>query len=92
MLMELTAPRWWDALKVASLLRALTSAWQSSKTPRTAMLWMLASWSVYIWARCTGLIRPAGESMKTLTPSCPLKACSAAEPVSPEVAPRMLRT
>ena len=32
--MELTAPRWWAALKSASLLRALTSAWQSSKTPR----------------------------------------------------------
>ena len=45
-----------------------------------------------ICARCTGLMRPAGESMKTLTPSCPRKACSAAEPVSPEVAPRMLRT
>jgi hypothetical protein len=35
-------------------------------------------------------MRPCGESMKTRTPFLPRMAYSAAEPVSPEVAPRML--
>ena len=36
-------------------------------------------------------MRPCGESMKTLMFFLPRIAYSAAEPVSPEVAPRMLR-
>ena len=39
----------------------------------------------------TALMRPCGESMKTLMFFLPRIAYSAAEPVSPEVAPRMLR-
>ena len=35
-------------------------------------------------------MRPNGLSMKTLTPCLPRIACSAALPVSPDVAPRML--
>jgi len=35
-------------------------------------------------------MRPAGDSMKTFTLLLPFRACSAAEPVSPLVAPRML--
>ena len=42
-----------------------------------------------ICARWNRLMRPCGESMKTLMPFFPASACSAAEPVSPEVAPRM---
>jgi hypothetical protein len=58
--------------------------------PRTAMLKMLSSCSEYIWARWKALILPWGDSMKTRTPCLPRIAYSAAEPVSPEVAPRML--
>ncbi len=54
------------------------------------MLKMFGSCSEYIWARWKALILPSGESMKTLTLCLPRMAYSAAEPVSPEVAPRML--
>ena len=80
----------WRALNAASLFTALTMSWQSSNTPRTAMLNMFASCSENICAVWNGLIFPRGESMNTLTPRLPRKAYSAEEPVSPEVAPRML--
>ena len=51
---------------------------------------MLSSCRLYICAAWNGLMRPRGESMNTLTFFFPRSACSAAEPVSPEVAPRML--
>ncbi len=50
---------------------------------------MFASASEYICAVWNGLMRPFGESMNTLSPRLPRIAYSAAEPVSPEVAPRM---
>jgi hypothetical protein len=70
----------------------LTRFWQSSKTPSTAMLCTFASCSEYICARWKALIRPCGESMNTLIRSLPRRACSAADPVSPEVAPTMFST
>jgi len=69
---------------------ALTMSWQSSKTPRTAILKMLASCSEYICAVWKALMRPCGESMKTCTFFLPRSAYSAEEPVSPEVAPTTL--
>ena len=47
-MIELTAPIWYFDLKAASALTCLTTSWQSSNTPRTARLWMLASASEYI--------------------------------------------
>ena len=89
-LIEFTAPMAWRSLKAASALTAFTTSWQSSKTPSTAMLKMLGSASEYICARWKGLMRPRGESMNTFTRDFPFSACSAAEPVSPLVAPRTL--
>ncbi len=88
-LMEFTAPIAWRDLNSRSALTSFTRSWQSSKTPRTARLWMFGSCSEYICARWNGLMRSCGESMKTLMPRRPRSAYSAAEPVSPEVAPRM---
>jgi hypothetical protein len=51
---------------------------------------MFSSSRLNICACWNGLIRPLGESMKTRTPRLPRSACSAALPVSPEVAPRTL--
>ena len=51
---------------------------------------MLGSCSEYICACWNGLMRPCGESMNTSMPRLPRIAYSAAEPVSPDVAPRML--
>ncbi len=89
-LIELTVPRRWPRLKARSLDTALTMSWQSSNTPCTAMLWMFGSCSENIWARWNALMRPCGDSMNTATPRLPRIAYSAAPPVSPEVAPRML--
>src|SRR5437764_615904 len=41
--MEFTAPMRWRSLNAASALTFFTRSWQSSKTPRTAMLWMFGS-------------------------------------------------
>ena len=49
-LIEFTAPILWRALNAASLLTALTRSWQSSNTPRTAILNMFASCSENICA------------------------------------------
>src|SRR5882672_7824182 len=73
------------ALNAKSPEIALTMSWQSSNTPRTAMLKMLASCSEYIWAAWNALMRPCGESMKTCTFFLPRRAYSADDPVSPEV-------
>ena len=54
------------------------------------MLWMFASCRLNICACWNALMRPCGESMKTRMPCLPRIAYSAALPVSPEVAPRML--
>ena len=54
------------------------------------MLMMLSSCRLYIWARWKADILPSGESINTLMPRLPRRAYSAAEPVSPLVAPRML--
>ncbi len=78
------------ALNAKSPEIALTMSWQSSNTPRTAMLKMLASCSEYIWAAWNALMRPCGESMKTCTFFLPRRAYSADDPVSPEVAPTTL--
>ena len=72
-----------------SPVTVLTRSWQSSNTPSIARLKMFASVSEYICAVWNGLMRPLGESMNTLTPRLPRSAYSAADPVSPEVAPRM---
>ena len=88
--MELTLPMWWRFLNARSEARALTRSWQSSNTPSMAMLWMLSSIRLNIWARWKALIRPAGDSMKTRSRWRPRMAYSAALPVSPEVAPTML--
>jgi hypothetical protein len=64
-------------------------SWQSSNTPRTAMLKMFGSCSENICARWNALMRPCGDSMNTRTPCLPRIAYSAALPVSPDVAPRM---
>ncbi len=61
----------------------------SSNMPVTAMLKMFSSCE-YICARWKALILPCGDSMNTRTPCLPRIAYSAAEPVSPDVAPRML--
>ncbi len=65
-------------------------SWQSSNTPSTAMLKMLGSCRLNIWAVWKALIFLCGESMKTRMPRLPRIAYSAALPVSPEVAPKML--
>ena len=88
--MLLTVPIFQRRLKARSLLTALTMSWQSSNTPSTAMLWMLASCRLNICACWNGLMRPCGLSMNTLMPCLPRIAYSAALPVSPLVAPRML--
>jgi hypothetical protein len=53
---------------------------------------MFASCSEYICAAWNGVMRLCGESMKTRMPRLPRIAYSAAEPVSPEVAPRIFRS
>ena len=78
------------ALEGRSFDTALTMSWQSSNTPAIAMLWMFASCRLNICACWNGLMRPSGEVMKTRTPFLPRIAYSAALPVSPLVAPRML--
>ena len=55
-----------------------------------AMLWMFSSIRLNICACWNGLMRPAGLVMNTDTPRLPRIAYSAALPVSPLVAPRML--
>ena len=55
-----------------------------------AMLKMFGSSSENICACWNGLIRPCGDSMKTVMPRLPRIAYSAELPVSPDVAPRML--
>ena len=59
--------------------------------PSTAMLWMFSSCRLYICARWNALILPSGDIMNTWMPSLPRRAYSAAEPVSPLVAPTMFR-
>jgi len=86
-LIEFTAPMRCRALNAASAFTCFTTSWQSSNVPSTARLWMFGSRSEYICAAWNALMRPCGESMKTCTPRRPRSACSAAEPVSPEVAP-----
>ena len=54
------------------------------------MLNMFGSCSENICAVWNGLILRCGDSMNTRMPRLPRIAYSAAEPVSPEVAPRML--
>jgi hypothetical protein len=88
--MEFTAPRRCASLNARSDETRFTRSWQSSNLPSIAMLKMLASASEYICALWKGLMRPCGESMNTLSRALPFSACSAAEPVSPLVAPRML--
>jgi hypothetical protein len=77
-------------LKARSFETAFTMSWQSSNTPVMAMLWMFSSCRLNICACWNGLMRPSGEVMKTRTPFLPRIAYSAALPVSPLVAPRML--
>ena len=89
--MEFTAPTRWRCLNPASALMALTMSWQSSNTPSTAMLTIDGSLSENIWACWNGVIRPAGESMKTVTPGLPWSAYMADDPVSPLVAPTTVR-
>ena len=52
---------------------------------------MFGSCSENICARWKLDMRPFGDSMNTRMPFLPRIAYSAAEPVSPEVAPRMFR-
>jgi hypothetical protein len=54
------------------------------------MLKMFGSCRLNIWAVWNALILRCGLSMNTRMPSLPRIAYSAALPVSPEVAPRML--
>ena len=54
------------------------------------MLKMFASCRLNICAVWNGLIFARGDNMNTRTPCLPRIAYSAAEPVSPDVAPRML--
>ena len=89
-LMEFTAPILYLALNAASLETAFTMSWQSSNTPFTAMLWILSSCKLNICAVWKRLIFSCGDNIKTLTPFLPRIAYSAAGPVSPEVAPRIL--
>ena len=49
-----------------------------------------ASDGVVIWRRCTSDTRPCGNRMKTSTFASPRNASSAADPVSPLVAPTMV--
>ena len=88
--MELTVPILYCCLKAWSLLTFLTMSWQSSNTPSMAMLWMFSSIRLNICACWKALMRPCGLSMNTRTPRLPRMAYSAALPVSPLVAPKML--
>src|SRR5690625_273261 len=90
-LMELTVPSELAALNSRSPLSSLTRFWASSKTPSITMLCTLSSVSVYIWARWNLDMRPLGDSMNTPILGLDRNAYSAADPVSPEVAPRMFR-
>ena len=88
--MELTVPILYLALNSKSLETAFTKSWQSSNTPSIAMLWMFSSIKLNICACWKGLMRPCGLVMKTRTPRLPRMAYSAALPVSPLVAPKIL--
>ena len=88
-MIEFTVPIEWALLNAWSFETAFTMSWAWSNVPRTAMLKMFGSESEYICARWKALMRPCGESMKTRIPFLPRMAYSAADPVSPEVAPRM---
>jgi hypothetical protein len=95
--MELTAPRFKEALVSGSLKRALTMSyysvsacylaqddeltWQSSKVPVTARLWTLASVHVVICSSWIGLTRPLGCRMVTDTSFLPRRPWIAADPV-----------
>ena len=89
--MELTVPRLYFALNSASCCKAFTISWQSSNIPLMAMLWIFLSSRLYICARWNSLILPWGDIMNTSILSLPRSAYSAAEPVSPDVAPMIVR-
>jgi hypothetical protein len=67
-----------------------TIAWQSSKVPATATQETFFSGAAVMNRRCTSEMRPSGKSATTLTFSRPRNASTAAPPVSPDVAQRMV--
>ena len=58
--------------------------------PRTATAWTLAEPDVVICLRCAALMRPSGNSTRRSMASRFLNASTAAAPVSPDVAARMV--
>ena len=89
-LIELTPERSTAWRRLLSWKAFLTMAWQSSNDPFTATQAMLVSVAVVMKRRCTSLMRPSGKSTTTLTFLAPRKASTAAPPVSPEVAQRIV--
>ena len=88
-LMEFTAESATSSRKAVSPNAAFTRSWQSSNVPGTDTACALAEFTVLIWRRCTSETRPSGNRMKMSTRCRSRQASMAADPVSPEVAPRM---
>ena len=82
---------WNRPLIASSANMRFTIAWASSKLPSIAMLCTFGAMMVVIWRRWTSLTRPLGWSMKISTRSRPATALIAALPVSPLVAPTIVR-
>ena len=70
----------------------LTPVWQSSKLPRTPQTDTFEPVVVTICLRWMSLTPPSGYSTPTLTWSTSLKPSSAALPVSPDVATRIMKS
>ncbi len=89
-LIEFTADRPTACFKAASCSEVLRIAWQSSKSPATATQRTLSSAAVVMKRRWTSEIRPSGNITTILVLDRPRKASTAAPPVSPDVAQRMV--
>ncbi|OHB33740.1 MAG: hypothetical protein A2882_05475 [Phenylobacterium sp. RIFCSPHIGHO2_01_FULL_70_10] len=89
-LIELTPVRSTAWRRLLSWKAAFTMAWQSSKVPWTDTQRTFGSAAVVMKRRWTSEMRPSGNSTQTRTWSRPRKASTAAPPVSPEVAQRMV--
>ena len=89
-LIELTADRPTDCFSEASARASFRIAWQSSKVPATATQRTLSSAAVVMNRRWTSEMRPSGNMATMRVLARPRKASTAAPPVSPEVAHRMV--
>ena len=89
-LMELTADSPTDCFRLWSESASFRIAWQSSNVPATATQRTLSSAAVVMNRRCTSEMRPSGNMATMRVLARPRNASTAAPPVSPEVATRMV--